>query len=214
MTNMTLFPTSIVPGTIASRAATRSPSRAVLAAVAGAFALLCASAALADEELAPPPAPLPPSYRVMPLSPLAPPPSASAPAPASDAAQPLATPASNLPPASAPVPAVVPPPAGVAPAPAAPESPRGDAAPPAAADPAAAALDAPDEVAEPAAPEPLEGPLRPKDDPAVAATAPASGEATWNRSFDGGVRWKKGDTAVILSGTPGAGVRIGGSIAH
>lgn len=204
MIEMTGFETPVFPGKTSARSVIRSPSRAVLVSVAGAVVMLCASAALADDDLAPPPAPLPPSYHVTPLSPLAPPPSPAAPA-APEPSAPAAAPATASPTANP-----APPAASPAPDTPKPEAPRSEAAAPV---PDAAALDAP-EATEPAASEPLEGPLRPKDDPAVAATAPAGHEESWNRTFDGGVRWKKGDTAVILSGTPGSGVRIGGSIAR
>ncbi len=63
------------------------------------------------------------------------------------------------------------------------------------------------------APVVLEGPLRPKGT-LPSAAAPKDGEDQWRRSFEGGVKWKKGDTAVTVSGAPFSGFRIGGSISR
>lgn len=63
-----------------------------------------------------------------------------------------------------------------------------------------------------AAPPPLDGPLRPKGEtPGVPAAAPPRREA-WTPSFDRGVRWSKGDTSISITGAPGTGLRIGGTI--
>lgn len=59
----------------------------------------------------------------------------------------------------------------------------------------------------------LDGPLRPKGSlPDLAAPTERSEE--WRRSFQGGVRWTKGDTSVTVSGTPATGFRIGGTISR
>lgn len=67
---------------------------------------------------------------------------------------------------------------------------------------------------DPDAPVVLDGPLRPKGTLPPSAARPTRGDDDWSRSFEGGLRWKKGDTAVTLSGAPFSRVRIGGTISR
>ena len=61
------------------------------------------------------------------------------------------------------------------------------------------------------APVVADGPLRPKGALPEVPPAPEPKQDTWRRSFEGGLRWSKGDTSVTVSGAPGS-VHLGGSI--
>ncbi|NLH83642.1 MAG: hypothetical protein GX458_22770 [Phyllobacteriaceae bacterium] len=195
-------------------------SRVAVAPLGAALAMILAATAFADELAPPPDTPARPTYRIAPLEPLPAP--AAAPSPDVPAAAPQAAPTpstvSPATPAPAAAPQVVPPPAGASPDAAGPRSEAPDAAGPRSEAPEAAAPDTaaadPADATEPAAPEPLDGPMRPKDSLAAVPGTPSASDEAWKRSFDGGVRWKKGDTSVVVSGTPATGFRIGGAIAH
>lgn len=197
---------SIVP----RRTPVRPLSRAAVAPLGAALAMILAATAFADELAPPPDTPARPTYRIVPLEPLPAP--AVAPSPDVPAAAPPTASTPSAAPSAAPTPStapqVVPPPAGASPDAAGPRSEAPDAA-----GPDTAATNPPD-ATEPTAPEPLDGPMRPKDSLAAVPGTPSASDEAWKRSFDGGVRWKKGDTSVVVSGTPATGFRIGGAIAH
>lgn len=63
------------------------------------------------------------------------------------------------------------------------------------------------------APVVLDGPLRPKGQ-LPPRDVPPQGRDEWRRSYEGGVKWKKGDMSVTVSGAPFSSFRIGAGISR